>query len=382
MSETTTPDEALAQAWSRYTAGLGELGQKLLGADFPGDTGRGFVHLAQQAMTWLEWELLHGDPRRPAFQRQNEPRRQWGGPNADNVYRHARIAPGRTYRIHGRMNSCDDFILALRAGFMHQEKWGTLATLTASELGIKPGDDFEILLGGADGTPIPEGALSASIREYYFAWTADEPATIHIECLDDDALDPAAEPSPAEVETAVDRALTQVEDSVIYWNRYMVERRAEQPDNSFAPPLHVTKGLAAARYVFCFWDLKPGEALVIESEVPDARYWTLQLYGLGWFELAAWDERITSLNHTQTDVVDGRIRVVVSAADPGTPNWLDTTGRSEGLLTFRWFWANGAPTPTASVVSLDDVRSDAVSPAARREVKAGRREHLARRFRA
>ena len=37
----------------------------------------------------------HADPRAPAFQRQNDLFTQWGGPNADNVYRHARRRSGR-----------------------------------------------------------------------------------------------------------------------------------------------------------------------------------------------------------------------------------------------------------------------------------------------
>jgi Protein of unknown function (DUF1214) len=381
VSDTDTSRAALGAAWSRYCQGLEALGAQLLSDRFPTDSPQGFVHLAEQAICWLDWELLHADPRRPAFQRQNDPIRQWGGPNADNVYRHARIEPSRRYRIWGRMNSCDDFILALRAGFMHQEKWGTLATLTASELGIGRGGDFEILLGGPDGTPIPDGVLSASIREYYVRWTDEAPAEFSIECLDDDALDPAPAPTVESVETAVTRALAQTSDSLSYWNTFMLDQRAQLKDNSFAPALQVAKGLKAANYAYCFWNLQPDEALVIDSDVPPARYWSLQLYSLGWFELVGWDERLNSLNNDQTVRSDGRLRVVVSAQDPGTANWLDIGDRPEGLLMFRWFWADGTPTPTASVVPFDEVRSDEVDPAARREVMRHRREHLTRRFR-
>ena len=80
--------------------------------------------------------MFHADPRRPSFQRQNDLITQWGGPNADNVYRHARVEPGRRYRIRGRMHSCEEFILAVRAGFMHLPTWGTLFEITATDLGI------------------------------------------------------------------------------------------------------------------------------------------------------------------------------------------------------------------------------------------------------
>ena len=179
------------RAWSDFCSRLDAVGASLLGEPFPSDPGvrsEGFDHLADQVLCWLGWSIGHPDARRPFFMRQNDLVTQWGGPNADNVYRHARIDPALRYRIRGRMHSCEEFILAMRAGFMHQDRWGTLAEHNASDLGIAEGDDFEILLGG-DGTepgwlPIPEGAVMCSIREYYFDWRELEPATFTIECLD------------------------------------------------------------------------------------------------------------------------------------------------------------------------------------------------------
>ena len=97
------------------------------------------------------------------------------------MYRHARIEPGRRYRITGNMHGCDDFIIALRAGFMHNDIWGTKATITAHDLGLGRHDDFEILLGGdeSDAVAIPDGVLSASIREYYFDWTRRRAGLLH-----------------------------------------------------------------------------------------------------------------------------------------------------------------------------------------------------------
>ena len=124
--------------------------------------------------------------------------------------------------------------------------------------------------------------------------------------------------------------------------------------------------------------------------MPDARYWSLQLYPEAWFELADPVERITSLNHLQAEVSDdGRIRAVVSHRDPGVANWLDAGGRQRGLCTLRWFWpqSDDAPEPTARVVSVDEAADvlgasvRRVDPAERAAVLAARRRHLAWRFR-
>ena len=192
----SAPSEA--EAWRDFCRRMEALGDRLQVDEFPSadaDRVEGIAHLAEQVVCWLGWSVGAADPRRPAFQRQNDLFTQWGGPNADNVYRHARVDPALRYRIAGRMHSCDDFILAVRAGFMHMERWGTLAEVTASDLGLGPGDEFELLLGGGDEPgwiPLPEGAVMVSIREYYFEWKADEPATFTIECLD--SSEPPAPP--------------------------------------------------------------------------------------------------------------------------------------------------------------------------------------------
>ena len=41
---------------------------------------------------------------------------------------------------------------------------------------------------------------------------------------------------------------------------------------------------------------------------------------------------------------------LVSARDPGQPNWLSTAGHARGVMFFRWFLASETPaTPTARV---------------------------------
>src|SRR4029453_2470882 len=107
--------------------------------------------------------------------------------------------------------------------------------LSAHELGLGPGDDFEILLGGEgdepNRVPLPEGALSVSIREYYFDWQPREPATFTIECVD-----PGGRRAPFKSESlalGLDEAATHLHRSLTYWNQYILDARAEQTDNVF-----------------------------------------------------------------------------------------------------------------------------------------------------
>ncbi|GMU77818.1 MAG: hypothetical protein AMXMBFR46_06160 [Acidimicrobiia bacterium] len=390
-------------AWRDLCRRLERMGERVLSDDFPPHERVALLeHLAGQAMCWTGWSVFHADARRPVFQRQNDLVTPWGGPNADNVYRHARVDPGRSYRIRGRMHSCEDFLLTVRAGFMHEPRWGTLHEVSASDLGIRQGDTFELLVGGeptmgppADGSsppprwvPLPDGAAMVSFREYYLDWVVDEPATITIECCDEDG-DPAG---PAlDASTLASRfaaAAAGVEHSIEHWNRYLHDHRDRGTDNAFGAAMQIPKGLDAARYAFCFWDLADDEALLVECDEPRARYWSFQCYELGTYELIDPADRQSGLNHRQavTDP-DGTVRLVLAHRDPGVANWLDTGGRPHGLLTLRWFWPEADPHPVTRRVPLHDLArtlpSDTVwiDPAARAEVLRVRRAHLSLRFR-
>ncbi len=376
----------------RFTERLETLATHVVGSEFPDAPTEQIEHLIEQVAGFVEWEVFHADPARPMFHRHNDLVHQWGGPNADNVYRHARISPDRRYRITGRMHSCDQWLLAIRKGFMHNEVWGTVEQLTASDLGIGPGDEFELTLGGEDEgdrhISLGEGVIMASFREYYYDWAADEPATMIIECLDDPGPTPAV--TVDELTQRLDRAYQQVEDSMTYWNRYMVENRDEREPNVFASGLAVAKGLSAARYAFNFWDLAPDEAIFVEADVPAADYWALQLYRMGTFELTDLAGRASSRNHRQTQLsADGRIRAVISPVDVGAANWLDTGGRATGLCTFRWFWPHddSAPAIESRVVKVGELESlmgadtPRVTYDERAAELAARRAHLAWRFR-
>ncbi|MBW2501143.1 MAG: hypothetical protein JRF61_27985 [Deltaproteobacteria bacterium] len=386
------PSPQLA-AWKQFCRSLENLGERILEDDFPNqprDQVEGIAHLAAQVSTFLGWAIPHGDPTAPFFQRTNDLFTQWGGPNQDNAYRCARVDPKRRYRIRGRMHSCEHFAITLRVGFMFMKEWGTKGVISSVDHGITSGSDFEILLGG-DGTdpnftPIPEGVTTLHVREYYLEWQPAEPAHFTIECLDD--LPTPAPKAGEALAQEIDFARELVECSMLNWNDYLRQHRANGTDNTFSMKTTYAKGLSDARYAFLIWDLAPDEMLLIETDVPRARYWNLQLANLGWFEAVDWIHRITSINHRQAFVgSDGRSRFVIAHEDPGVPNWLDTAQHRNGLCTYRWFWPESDPTPTTRVVKRDELHrllpsdTPVVDEAARREEVRVRKRHLGWRFR-
>ena len=53
---------------------------------------------------------------------------------------------------------------------------------------------------------------------------------------------------------------------------------------------------------------------------------------------------------------DGVLRIVVSAKDPGVPNWLDTAGYRHGVIQGRWTECDAQPIQQVEKVKLAHVR--------------------------
>src|SRR3546814_10117697 len=53
---------------------------------------------------------------------------------------------------------------------------------------------------------------------------------------------------------------------------------------------------------------------------------------------------------------DGLFRAVISAQDPGVPNWLDTAGNASGAVQGRWLDCSDKPIPDTRVVKVKDIR--------------------------
>ena len=58
-------------------------------------------------------------------------------------------------------------------------------------------------------------------------------------------------------------------------------------------------------------------------------------------------------------------RVDFSHRDPGIANWLDTTGASQGCITYRWNQSASAPVPSLRLVPFDDVADHLAADTAR-----------------
>lgn len=97
--------------------------------------------------------------------------------------------------------------------------------------------------------------------------------------------------------------------------------------------------------------------------------------------------RQTSINHTQAHISkDGKLRVVLSARDPGVQNWLDVAGHFHGPINWR---VNSSTAPEkfeAKKVKFDRLRkylpkeTPLVTQEQRRDLIAARQRQIDRRY--
>ena len=116
----------------------------------------------------------------------------------------------------------------------------------------------------------------------------------------------------------------------------------------------------------CYFIVKPDEALIIEFIPPvDASYWNFELNN---FWMASFDYRhhLSRINGTQAVFkLDGSVRIVVSHADPGIPNWLGADGHTQWHLGLRWLQTDNLPVPETRLTKLAEL-STAIPSDARR----------------
>ncbi len=379
------------QAWSDFCDRLKVAGEQLLAESAPAsplDRAEGFRYLANLTQAGIRHSFTQ-DPLRPRFLRHPDSTSKYGAENADNVYHFAKIRSDRTYRIRGQRNSAFAFLLETKQGYMQLGDMGNYATLDSEQMEIEPDGSFEIILSAREHpgnwVALDPNTTQLLIRQYLVDWENEEAARFEIWDVDAEGVSP--EPlAPSSVAHQLDEAGRWIETTLRMWNEWVLDYRQNRQDGVLAAAKLFAGGADDIRYGNDAYRLRSlDEALVIEAEVPDARYWHFQLVDL-WLCSNDYANRQTSLNHRQLHIdEDGLVRVVIAARDPGVPNWLDTGGHLEGIIQYRYIWTRNNPEPTIRALPLDEVRGwlpdghPRVSAEERRQAVARRQAHLRRR---
>ena len=293
-------------------------------------------------VTGLCTELsVQADAERPHFFDMCSPTRMIGGPNPDGRYLLAMIRGDRTYRVTGTRGSTAYLGFQVLAGTGLTPR-RMAAYLSDTDLKLDSGSFTLVFaatepadLGDAQWVPIPPDASSIVVREYIGDATTEEPATMTIECVDAQPLQPITDADAAEQFTAM--AWTIVKLATLH--------RTVKPELMTNPNELLTAEAAELGsadttpdnlYMIGTFALEPDESLVLEFRPPDTRYWNITLESI-WHECLEPRHRHSSVtNKGLRPDADGIARIAIGAKDFGRGHWLDTGGRRRGFVVLRW----------------------------------------------
>ena len=187
-------------------------------------------------------------------------------------------------------------------------------------------------------------------------WGKEAEPTFAIERTDKPVGRPR--PSAASLEQRL-RALPRSIDSIALMFVDHVEQLRTQDFVNKLKVFDVPFGALAGQFYYeGVYDLKDDEALIIESAVPAKCDYRSLILTNEIYETTDWINNHASLNDTQAPPdSDGKLRIVVSARDPGVRNWMDTSGYPTGIIQGRWTGCDSQPIPEVRKVKVGDVAS-------------------------
>ena len=391
----------LTESYQRYVAAIDAARVTIDTSPFVRDDadralGRQFL---RAVVNWAVAIALNLDPEHPMMQLLPDPETRLGFNNPDNLYYVARVADTATYRVFGQRGTSVGFVLlALRELPGNGDGSGvTTAHLTGDDLELDADGSYSITLGAerpavGNWLPLAPGTDNLLVRFTFQDWARERPGTIAIERLDAPTIG-RARMTEDDAAAVLDDAARSIElQAQFYRDRGALVTLL--PTNTMLPPrVAQGEGVHAAQWNSSgHFDLSDDEALVVTvKDAPHAPYHDIMVADL-WLNTFDFVGHQVGLNRAQARVdADGFLRYVVSAHDPGVPNWLDTTGQRRGILFSRWQDVRGELTaehaPITQVVRLDGLHdalpneTPVVTPTERVRHLAERERQVRERFR-
>lgn len=296
-----------------------------------------------------------GNPAAPHFARMDTQARKVGGDNPDAEYDLVVLDGERDYVIHGQLGSVRHLSFTIM-GERDARGAKTLAYYNEQTLGADDEGNFSLYLtrdepAGRNHVDTRGGLSSILVRQYIGDRSQEVLASYTI-----DVLDRAPErPIPYSTDASIAKALVGTRfafTSLSTLHRTVMPELLDQPNRFVrvnSDDLGADISSSDNLYVIGSYQVDEDEALIIESEALDVRYWNLTVESR-WHETV--DYRFRRTHRTLDDVVlepDGRVRFVLAHGPTPHPNWLDTGGHREGFLTFRWVGQRDTQPPLPTI---------------------------------
>jgi hypothetical protein len=320
-----------------------------------------------------------GYPKAPHFARMDSKRRKIGGDNPDAEYDNMAWDGRFDYRIDGQVGSVDHLSFTVLA-MQPNGRSKSIGYLNERDLELDENGNFTIWMTAEDPkkpgnwvkTGPAAGAGNVLVRQYIGDRSQEELATYEVKVVGRERLDPLPPSTDAEVARAMKNAIGAL-NGIGLLHRYVSPSLGEEPNSfrlrnsdDFGADISSSDNL----YVIGTYDFKADEALIIEVDLLDVRYWNFAIEN-PWHESVDYMQRKTSRTHDDVQAdPDGKVRFVLAHGRTDHPNYLETGGHERGFMTFRWVGEREtkAPLPKVTRVPLAQAvaRAQSISKAATR----------------
>ncbi|RJF93148.1 DUF1214 domain-containing protein [Sphingomonas cavernae] len=350
------------EMWRDFCRRLEAAGEVVLepeAAATPLDRAEGFRYLTRLLRIGLEMHLEHADPDFPGFYAASHETAKIGADNPDNIYMNATVSPGRRYRITGKRGTVPILSFGTKANRYAID--GTMAStgeLDSADMEVGTDGSFEIVVSKdeAEGNwlRLADDSSMVIVRQTFLDRANEVPASVEIE-----AIDGPSHPTPLtgeRLEAALERVTAFVDGTARTFVHWAEDFRAGQ-FNALATVdqsrFFRAGGDPTIFYLHGWWQLAPGEALRIETRVPECTFWNFQLDNYWMESLDYRYHRIHVNGHSARLNDDGTLTLIIADHDPGYGNWIDTAGHDRGTMLLRWTGATDHPIPETKVIRID-----------------------------
>lgn len=350
------------QTWADFCDTLKRSGEQILRTEAPRDAltrTEGFRYLSRLARIALEMHVEFADADFPGFFSPSHETAKIGADNPDNLYHYARLNGAHDYRISGQRGTVAYLSFGTqKGGYEADGKMTQTGFIDASHLALDADGHFEIVLSQQphDGNWVrmEPGTNALIARQTFLDRKSERAAQLKIERIG--AMEKPAPLDPATLHTGLLRAAAFVENTARIFADWA---GGYQRHTNTLPPADQAVCQAAGGdpnifYYHSYWTLDDDEALVIDAaSVPECEFWNLQINNY-WMESLDYRHHTICINkHSARYDEKGGVTLILSARDPGRPNWLDTAGHRNGTMCWRWVGATQPVHPVARVVKLE-----------------------------
>jgi len=366
MAKTNAERLLDGDSWNDFCDALKHAGTLVRAETAPDDPltrAEGYRYLSRLVRAALQTFVEHSDPLAPVLQRVVHETAKMGSDNPDNHYFNATVSGAHTYRLYGHRGTVHWLEFATQTG-TYGEGRGMPATghLDAREIALAPDGSFEVTVSAdrpetGNWLPMAPDTGTLIVRQSRLDPATEILAELHLERVGGDGR--PTEITPEAMDHGLMKSAMLVGGAASIFAQWAegFKKHTNQLPRFDQALSNAMGGVPEIAYYHSYWALAEEECLVIEAVPPGCDHWNFQLNN-HWMESLDYRyHRIHVNSKTAVYEEDGSVKIVVAHADPGHPNWIQTVGRTQGTMCFRWVRAEVEvpPQPSCRVVLLADV---------------------------